>query len=124
MIGNNVYYVFITEQGYIFSIFSGAGGISFLKIWEKNLIKGKRKEGKKKKRGKKEKKGGKKKKRGEKEKKSIRGRIMKKSDTWNEGGKKTYFPPICTVPTWGKKISFWKGGGEILLGEIYTPVTE
>ena len=27
-------------------------------------------------------------------------------------GTKKYFPPICTVPTWGKKYHLEMGGGE------------
>ena len=43
-----------------------------------------------------------------KREKTIRGRIVTKSDT--QGGKKIYFPPICTVLTLGKNTIF-KGGG-------------
>ena len=34
-----------------------------------------------------------------------------------------YFPPICTVPNWGKKYHFGKGGGgeNMIFGKIYTP---
>ena len=60
---------------------------------------------KKKKRGRK-----KTKKVGKGEKKSIRGRITTKSYT--PGGINIFIsPPICTVPTWGKKYHFGKGGG-------------
>ena len=41
------------------------------------------------------------------EKTSKSGRIMTKS------GEKYIFPPICTVPTWGKKYHFGRGKGGI-----------
>ena len=71
----------------------------------KRKIKGKKGEKRREKRERKKEKRGKKVKK--REKISLRGRIMTKSDT-------TYFPPICTVPTW-EKHNFGKkkgGGGE------------
>ena len=60
---------------------------------------GKEKEGKKEKKGE------------ERGEKSIRGIIITKSAT--QGGGKMYFPPICTVPTWGKNIISGRAGGRM-----------
>ena len=56
------------------------------------------------------KKGGKRKKRG---RKNHEVEIM--TNLIFQWGTMKYFPPICTVPTWGKKYHFQHGGG----GEEY-----
>jgi len=47
-----------------------------------------------------------------------------KWESWKESKDISPPPPICTVPTWGKKYHFGKGWGEgriRFFGEIYTP---
>jgi len=38
-----------------------------------------------------------------------------------KGGKKIYFPPICTVRTWGEKYNFERGKEYDFFWKIYTP---
>ena len=57
----------------------------------------------------------------EREKKSLSGRMM--TNLIFQWGTKKYFPPICTVPSWGEKYHLEMGGGgkKMIFGRNINP---